>query len=56
MVERVAIVFFDNGSLSVQGENFESGAESIHEDSEEQNSTSLEKGAAGVYIIVDVTD
>ena len=47
VVQGVARVLFDNGTLSVKCENFERGTEGIHENGEEEQRGSLIKRAGG---------
>ena len=53
MVERISAVLFDDGTLGVEGKNFESGTEGVHEHCKEEYCTTLEERIGGLFHVVE---
>lgn len=57
MIKSQANVLFNNGSLSIESQNFESCTKSRHQDSEEEKSTALEEASRiGSQVVKDGRD
>lgn len=57
VVKSVGLVFFDNGTLRVESENFESTGEGVHKTSEEEQSATLvEAVRCGLEVVEDTGD